>query len=85
VADSSNLLCRIRRDVIAAIGNLPGSGMFRILLIFVDDPYSLEQLRDPRMNLSVVRPLVDKLYEANDVSMGERCSNRREEMTILST
>jgi hypothetical protein len=44
---------RIRKDVIAAI----------------DDPYSLEQLRDPRMNLSVVRPLVDKLYEANDVSM----------------
>ncbi|KAN0122224.1 hypothetical protein V8E51_000550 [Hyaloscypha variabilis] len=44
---------RIRRDVIAAI----------------DDPYSLEQLRDPRMNLSVVRPLVDKFYEANDVSM----------------
>ncbi|KAE8447580.1 hypothetical protein EG329_010551 [Mollisiaceae sp. DMI_Dod_QoI] len=44
---------RIRRDVIAAI----------------DDPYSLEQLRDPRMNISVVRPLVDKLYAANDVSM----------------
>ncbi|TVY44990.1 Calcium channel [Lachnellula subtilissima] len=44
---------RIRRDVIAAI----------------DDPYSIEQLRDPRMNLLVVRPLVDKLYELNDISM----------------
>ncbi|KUJ24087.1 uncharacterized protein LY89DRAFT_604478 [Mollisia scopiformis] len=44
---------RIRRDIIEAI----------------DDPYSIEQLRDPRMNMSVVRPLVDKLYEANDVSM----------------
>ncbi|KAG9238645.1 hypothetical protein BJ875DRAFT_450414 [Amylocarpus encephaloides] len=44
---------RIRRDVIAAI----------------DDPYSLEQLRDPRMNLSVVRPLVDKLYELDDASV----------------
>lgn len=44
---------RIRRDVIAAI----------------DDPYTIEQLRDPRMNMSVVRPLVDKLYEGNDVSM----------------
>jgi hypothetical protein len=37
---------------------------------WIDDPYSIEQLRDPRMNLSVVRPLVDKLYELNDVSMG---------------
>jgi len=36
----------------------------------IDDPYSIEQLRDPRMNLSVVRPFVDKLYELNDVSMG---------------
>jgi hypothetical protein len=44
---------RIRRDVIAAI----------------DDPYSIEQLRDPRMNISVVRPLVDRFYEDRDVSM----------------
>lgn len=48
---------RIRRDIIEAI----------------DDPYSLEQLRDPRMNLSIVRPLVDKFYEHQDVSMGEWC------------
>ncbi|KAF4635497.1 hypothetical protein G7Y89_g2606 [Cudoniella acicularis] len=44
---------RIRRDIINAI----------------DDPYSIEQLRDPRMNISVVRPLVDKLYDLNDVSV----------------
>ncbi|KAH7364611.1 hypothetical protein BKA65DRAFT_142036 [Rhexocercosporidium sp. MPI-PUGE-AT-0058] len=44
---------RIRKDVIAAI----------------DDPYSIEQLRDPRMNLTVVRPLVDRYYTLNDVSM----------------
>ncbi|RDL34520.1 Uncharacterized protein BP5553_07648 [Venustampulla echinocandica] len=44
---------RIRKDVIQAI----------------DDPYGIEQLRDPRMNISVVRPLVDKLYELNDVSI----------------
>lgn len=36
-----------------------------------DDPYSIEQLRDPRMNVSVVRPLVDRLYELNDVSISE--------------
>ena len=36
----------------------------------IDDPYSLEQLRDPRMNMTIVRPLVDKLYELDDVSTG---------------
>jgi hypothetical protein len=36
-----------------------------------DDPYSIEQLRDPRMNLSVVRPLVDKFYELHDVSISK--------------
>ncbi|KAF3940931.1 hypothetical protein ABW19_dt0204068 [Dactylella cylindrospora] len=35
----------------------------------IDDPYSLKQLRDPRMNTSVVRPLVDKYYEMKDVSI----------------
>ncbi|KAK6582309.1 hypothetical protein PZA11_004717 [Diplocarpon coronariae] len=44
---------RIRKDVIAAI----------------DDPYSIEQLRDPRMNLKTTRPLVDKYYDLNDVSI----------------
>ncbi|EHL00856.1 hypothetical protein M7I_3249 [Glarea lozoyensis 74030] len=59
------------------------------MLLFIDDPYSLEQLRDPRMNLSVVRPLVDKLYELDDVSVvrssgighstcrGDRCIRRQ--------
>ncbi|KAI9651192.1 hypothetical protein NHQ30_001229 [Ciborinia camelliae] len=44
---------RIRRDIISAI----------------DDPYSLEQLRDPRLNVSVVRPLVDRLYDLDDLSV----------------
>ncbi|PQE31329.1 nonselective cation channel protein [Rutstroemia sp. NJR-2017a WRK4] len=39
----------------------------------VDDPYSLEQLRDPRLNVSVVRPLVDRLYDLNDLSVGMLC------------
>lgn len=39
-------------------------------LLLLDDPYSLDQLRDPRMNISVVRPLVDKLYDLDDVSIG---------------
>lgn len=45
----------------------------RLLTCFLDDPYNIEQLRDPRMNLSVVRPLVDKLYELDDVSVGMYC------------
>lgn len=44
---------RIRRDVIA----------------IVEDYLTFEQLRDLRLNLSVVRPLVDKLYELDDVSI----------------
>ncbi|KAK3363067.1 hypothetical protein B0T25DRAFT_29048 [Lasiosphaeria hispida] len=44
---------RIRRDIIAV----------------VEDYLSLEQLRDVRINVSVVRPLVDKLYEQDDVSI----------------
>ncbi len=45
---------RIRRDVIS----------------IVEDYLTLEQLRDIRLNISVVRPLVDKLYELNDISIG---------------
>ncbi|KAK6206556.1 hypothetical protein LQW54_007626 [Pestalotiopsis sp. IQ-011] len=44
---------RIRRDVIS----------------IVEDYLTFEQLRDLRLNISVVRPLVDKLYELDDVSI----------------
>ena len=44
---------RVRREVIAAI----------------DDPYSLEQLRAPRINVAIVRPLVNKLWEHQDESL----------------
>lgn len=42
-----------------------------ILIVQIDDPYSIEQLRDPRMNVSVVRPLVDRCYEDQDLSMSK--------------
>lgn len=45
---------RIRRDVVS----------------IVEDYMTLEQLRDLRINLSVIRPLVDKLYEMDDISIG---------------
>lgn len=35
-----------------------------------DDPYSLEQLKEPRMNILIVRALVDRLYNPSDVSVG---------------
>ncbi|KAI1814086.1 nonselective cation channel [Poronia punctata] len=44
---------RIRRDVIS----------------IVEDYLTFEQLRDLRLNVSVVRPLVDKLYELDDISI----------------
>ena len=45
---------RIRRDIVSV----------------VEDYLSPEQLHDMRINLSVVRPLVDKLYELDDISIG---------------
>jgi len=45
---------RIRRDVVS----------------IVEDYLTIEQLRDLRLNISVVRPLVDKLYELDDISIG---------------
>ncbi|PSR88953.1 hypothetical protein BD289DRAFT_225870 [Coniella lustricola] len=44
---------RIRRDVISII----------------EDYMTLEQLRDLRINISVIRPLVDQLYELDDISI----------------
>ena len=35
----------------------------------IDDPYSLEQLRSARINIQIIRPLVDQFYELNDVSV----------------
>ncbi|PHH85347.1 hypothetical protein CDD83_568 [Cordyceps sp. RAO-2017] len=44
---------RIRRDITSV----------------VEDHLSLEQLRDVRINVTVVRPLVDKFYELGDISI----------------
>ena len=35
----------------------------------IDDPYSIEQLRAPRINVAIVRPLVNRLWDAKDVSI----------------
>ncbi len=56
---------RIRRDIIS----------------IVEDYLSLEQLRDVRINVSVVRPLVDKLYEMDDISIS---AGRRFSLSSLS-
>jgi hypothetical protein len=36
----------------------------------MEDPYSFEQLKEPRLNVLVVKPLVDRLYDQDDVSVG---------------
>lgn len=46
---------RIRRDIVSV----------------VEDYLTLEQLRDLKINVTVIRPLVDKFYELGDVSIGE--------------
>ena len=35
----------------------------------IKDPYSLEQLRAPRLNTTVVRPLMEELYDLQDISI----------------
>ncbi|KAK3677264.1 hypothetical protein LTR78_002802 [Recurvomyces mirabilis] len=40
----------------------------RLITAAIDDPYSIEQLKSPRMNVAVIRPLVDHLYDPDDVS-----------------
>ncbi|KAI4248844.1 MAG: hypothetical protein L6R40_000856 [Gallowayella cf. fulva] len=41
----------------------------REVIDHIDDPYSLEQLRAPRMNALMVRPMVDRLYSLKDISI----------------
>lgn len=42
----------------------------RLILAVIEDPYSIEQLREPRMNVLIVKPLVDRLYDEDDISIG---------------
>jgi len=44
----------------------------RLVLAVIEDPYSVEQLREPRMNVLIVKPLVDRLYDEGDISIGTR-------------
>lgn len=37
-----------------------------------DDPYTPEQLKAPRMNKLVIRPLVDQLYDPDNISVGKK-------------
>ncbi|KAI9746271.1 MAG: hypothetical protein M1835_002470, partial [Candelina submexicana] len=49
---------------------IPWSQNSSVLLdLLIDDPYTLEQMKAPRINISIVRPLVDRLYDLNDISV----------------
>ncbi|CAO2656409.1 Nn.00g052120.m01.CDS01 [Neocucurbitaria sp. VM-36] len=41
----------------------------RLILAVLEDPYTTEQLREPRMNVLIVKPLVDRLYDEEDISI----------------
>ncbi|KAJ8611231.1 hypothetical protein MRB53_038075 [Persea americana] len=41
----------------------------RLVMATIDDPYSYDQLKSPRMNIAIVRPLVDHFYDPDDVSV----------------
>lgn len=40
----------------------------RLVMASIDDPYTFEQLKEPRLNVLIVRPLVERLYDPDDVS-----------------
>lgn len=42
----------------------------RLILASIEDPYGMEQLKEPRMNVLIVKPLVDRLYDPDDISTG---------------
>ncbi len=39
------------------------------VIVSIEDPYSQEQLRAPRINVAVVRPLVNRLWDHEDISI----------------
>jgi hypothetical protein len=41
----------------------------RLILASIEDPYTTEQLKEPRLNVLIVKPLVDRLYDEDDVSV----------------
>lgn len=41
----------------------------RLVLASIDDPYTLEQLQAPRINVALIRPLVERLYDPDDISV----------------
>ncbi|KAI1846652.1 hypothetical protein JX265_009045 [Neoarthrinium moseri] len=41
----------------------------RLIISTLDDPYTLNELRGPRLNVVIVRPLVNRLYDADDPSI----------------
>ncbi|KAF2751639.1 hypothetical protein M011DRAFT_463145 [Sporormia fimetaria CBS 119925] len=41
----------------------------RLVRASVEDPYTFDQLKEPRLNVLVVKPLVDRLYDEDDVSV----------------
>jgi len=44
----------------------------RLVLASVEDPYTMDQLKEPRMNVLIVKPLVDRLYDEEDISVGKK-------------
>ncbi|ORY18246.1 hypothetical protein BCR34DRAFT_583159 [Clohesyomyces aquaticus] len=41
----------------------------RLIEASIDDPYTMDQLREPQMNVIIVRPLVDRLHDEDDISV----------------
>ncbi|KAG8410853.1 hypothetical protein J3458_016610 [Metarhizium acridum] len=49
----------------------------RLVLASIDDPYTLDHFRQPNLNALIVRPLVDRLYETQNISIGKSRPSHR--------
>ncbi|OAQ97080.1 hypothetical protein LLEC1_03846 [Akanthomyces lecanii] len=52
----------------------------RLVLASIDDPYTMEHFRQPNLNALIVRPLVDRLYDSRDNSIGTEAAQSRADL-----
>ncbi|KAH6608116.1 hypothetical protein Trco_004429 [Trichoderma cornu-damae] len=63
-ADEEELLLRRPPDVFSTMHRVRA-----LIVASIEDPYTPEQLTSPRLNTLVVRPLVDRLHDPDDMSI----------------
>ncbi|TDZ58530.1 Calcium channel YVC1 [Colletotrichum trifolii] len=73
VGGSETEACLVNEDAVVGKDLLPVyvsmHRVRRLIMASIDDPYTAEQLNDPRLHARIVRPLVDRLYNPKDMTI----------------